>query len=94
MGQLNKKRERLEVIHDMLKVIMDNHNSIKPTPLLRKSNLSSQSFNEYLNELLEKELIKDFFDKKGKKFYTLTDKGFKYIEKYQLILGFIGEFEL
>jgi len=89
-----RKRDRLEVIYDILKTIQDNHNSIKPTPLLRYSNLSSQSFSEYYNELLSKNLIKEIKDKKGKKFITLTDKGFKFLEKYKLILGFIDEFEL
>lgn len=89
-----RKRDRLEVIYDILKTIQDNHNSIKPTPLLRYSNLSSQSFSEYYTELLSKSLIKEIKDKKGKKFITLTDKGFKFLEKYKLILGFIDEFEL
>lgn len=91
---MNKKRDRLEVIYDILKIIQDRHNSIKPTPLLRYSNLSSSSFSDYCKELSEKELIKEIIDKKGKKFITLTDKGFKYLEKYKLILGFIDEFEL
>ncbi|MBW2968879.1 winged helix-turn-helix transcriptional regulator, partial [Candidatus Woesearchaeota archaeon] len=89
-----RKRERLEVIYDILKIIQARHNSIKPTPLLRQSNLSSQSFSEYYTELLNKGLVKEINDKKGKKFITLTDKGFKFIEKYKLILGFIDEFEL
>ncbi len=89
-----RKRDRIEVIHDILKTIRDNHNSIKPTPLLRYSNLSSQSFTDYYKELLSKKLIKEIKDKKGKKFVTLTDKGFKFLEKYKLILGFIDEFEL
>ncbi|MBU0628463.1 MAG: hypothetical protein KKC75_04690 [Nanoarchaeota archaeon] len=91
---MNKKRERLEVIYDFLKIIQDNHNSIKPTPLLRKSNLSSQSFSEYFEELLSKELIKEMKNGKGRKYITLTDKGFRYLEKYKYILGFIDEFEL
>ena len=89
-----KKRERLEVIYDILKIIRDNHNSIKPTPLLRQSNLSSQGFSEYFNELKEKELIREILDKKGRKFICLSDKGFKYLEKYKSILGFIDEFGL
>jgi len=89
-----RKRDRLGVIYDILKTIRDNHNSIKTTPLLRYSNLSSQSFSDYYKELLSKELIKEVKDKKGKKFVTLTDKGFKFLEKYKLILGFIDEFEL
>jgi len=88
------KRDRLEVIHDILKTIMDRNNTIKPTPLLRLSNLSSQRFIEYMNELLDKDFVKEMPDKKGRRYYTLTDKGFKYIEKYSMIRGFITEFEL
>ncbi len=91
---MSKKRERLEVIYDILKVIQKHNNSIKPTPLLRYSNLSSQSFSEYLKELFKKEFVREERDKKGRKYITLTDKGFKYLEKYKLILGFIDEFEL
>jgi len=89
-----KKRDRLEVIHDILKIISEKHNSIKPTPLLRYSNLSSTSFNEYYVELQSKEFVKEIFDKDGRKYITLTDKGFKFIEKYRMIKGFIDEFEL
>lgn len=81
-------------MHDVLKIIREHHNSIKPTPLLRYSNLSSSSFTEYFKELKAKELIKEMVDKKGKKFITLTDKGFKFLEKYRVILGFIDEFDL
>lgn len=89
-----KKRDRLEVIYDILSIIRDKNNSIKPTPLLRFSNLSSQRFSEYFKELKEKDLIKEIKDTKGKKFITLTDKGFKFLEKYKMILGFIDEFDL
>ena len=91
---MSKKRERLEVIYDILKTIQNHHNSIKPTPLLRYSNLSSQSFLDYLKELLKKDFVKEITNKKGRKYITLTDRGFKYLEKYKLILGFIDEFEL
>ncbi len=90
----SKKRDRLGVIFDILDIISKNHNSIKPTPLLRHSNLSSSSFSEYYAELTAKGFVKEIRDGKGKKYITLTDKGFKYLEKYRLILGFIDEFEL
>jgi len=89
-----KKRDRLEVIYDILQIIMKNHNSIKPTPLLRYSNLSSQSFSQYFKELKEKEFVKEILDKKGRKYISLSDKGFKFLEKYKTIVGFIEEFEL
>lgn len=82
MDKIRRRRDRLEVVYDILKIIRQHHNSIKPTPLLRYSNLSSQSFSEYLNELLEKGFVKEITDEKGKKFLTLTDKGFRYLEKY------------
>lgn len=89
-----RRRDRLGMIFDIMDIIRQNHNSIKPTPLLRHSNLSSQSFSEYFNELQEKGFIKEITDDNERKFITLTDKGFKYLEKYKLISGFIEEFEL
>jgi len=91
---MNKKRDRLAVIFDILKIINNHHNSIKPTPLLRSSNLSSSNFADYYAELMSKGFVKEITDKKGRKYITLTDKGFTYLEKYKLILGFIDEFEL
>jgi len=87
------KRERLEIIRDILLIIRD-YKSIKRTPLLRKSNLSSQRFSEYFKELLEKELIGEATDSKGKKKVSLTEKGSRYLEKYRTIVSFIDEFEL
>ncbi len=90
----NKKRDRLEVVYDILSIIKDHSNSIRPTPLLRQSNLSSRGFSDYYYELISKGFVKEITDNKGRKYITLTDKGFMYLEKYRLILGFIGEFEL
>jgi predicted transcriptional regulator len=90
----NKKRDRLAVVFDILKTIKDHQNSIKPTPLARQSNLSSSGFAEYYDELLKKGFVKEIIDSKQRKYVTLTDKGFNYLEKYRLILGFIDEFEL
>jgi predicted transcriptional regulator len=91
---MGRKRDRLEVVHDILGIIRDKGNSIKPTPLLRFSNLSSQSFPDYYEELVQKELIKEIKDKKNKKHITLTDKGFAFLEKYEGLKSFIEEFEL
>lgn len=91
---MSKKRDRLGLIYDILKIIQDHKNSIKPTPLLRYSNLSSQRFSEYINELLEKLFIKEIHDKRNRRYFTLTDKGFKYLKEYQMIIGFIEDFDL
>ncbi|AKB78124.1 hypothetical protein MSHOH_1641 [Methanosarcina horonobensis HB-1 = JCM 15518] len=88
-----KKRERLEIIYDILVLINNNHNQMKPTPLLRKSNLSSSQFDKYIRELLEKKFI-EFSVVDSKKYYKLTKKGFEYINKYKVILKIIEDFDL
>ena len=85
------KRNKLEIIRDILKIIQDNR-SIKPTPLIRKSNLSTSRFKEYYSELLEKEFIKETY--RANKTITLNEKGRRYLEKYSAIINFIDEFEL
>ncbi|MDD5178125.1 MAG: winged helix-turn-helix domain-containing protein [Candidatus Nanoarchaeia archaeon] len=90
---MDKKRGRLEIIYDILNVINKNQNRIKYTPLLRKSNLSTKRFSEYVSELLEKEFIKALENKKDK-YFCLTDKGFHYLEKYKNITTFVEDFGL
>jgi len=85
------KRNKLEIIKDILKIIQENH-SIKPTPLLRKSNMSSSRFKEYYSDLINKEFIRETYGKNKK--ITLTEKGQRYLEKYSTIINFIEEFEL
>ncbi|MEM1577290.1 MAG: winged helix-turn-helix domain-containing protein, partial [Archaeoglobaceae archaeon] len=89
-----EKRERLEIIYDILRIIVSHGNSILPTPLLRFSNLSTQNFNRYMNELIEKGFVREIYDEEGRRYYTLTDKGFKFLEKYQKIRELIEEFGL
>lgn len=88
------KRGRLEVIKGILEIIQASHNSIQITPLLRKTGLSSSGFRDYYNELLAKRFVIEMADNKGGKHVSLTDKGFRYLEKYKVIVSFIDEFEL
>jgi len=91
---MGSKRNRLEIIYDILNMIRRHNNLIKPTPLLRYYNLSSQRFSKYLDELMEKGFIKESQDKKRRKVMTLTEKGHKYLEKYKAITTFIEDFNL
>ena len=87
------KRNKLEIIKDILKIIKNNHDSIRITPLIRKSNLSSKRFYEYLKEMIEKELIRETNNQKTKEI-KITEKGKKYIERFNIIINFIEEFDL
>jgi len=88
-----KKRERLEVIRDILKTIRQNR-QIKPTRLLYASNLSPQMFKDYINELITKGFIRLDIDKKEKKSFSLTKKGNEFLEEYRIIEDFVENFGL
>ena len=89
---MGKKRERLDIIRDILLATRDNR-KIKPTRLLYASNLSPQMFKDYINELLEKKFIM-FEEEKGKKTISLTDKGRNFLNEYRVIENFIENFGL
>ena len=89
-----EKRNRLKIIYDMLNMIRHHNNSIKPTPMLRYSNLSSQSFYEYLGELTQKGFIMEGRDGKNRKVLILTERGYNYLQKYKIITKFVEDFNL
>ena len=89
-----KKRERLELIHELLLTIQKNENRISPTTLQHKCNFSTPMFKQYMDELLEKGFIRVIVGKKGRKYYSLRDRGYEFLEKYRMIAHFIDEFGL
>ena len=92
---MDKKRNRLEVIYDILRVIKDKNGRIKPTHILYKSNLSYQMMSEYLNELIEKKFIIEIKDKKSNaKTYAITEKGVNYLNQYNTIVDSTNSFGL
>ena len=90
---MNAKRDRLQVIHDILRAVADKNGRIKPTHILYKANLSHQMLEEYLGELIAKEFIKEEL-LKGAKTYSITQKGFDYLNKYKMITEFVDSFGL
>jgi len=90
---MKRKRDRLQVIYDILRVIQEKNGNIKPTHILYKSNLSHNMMEEYLNELIEKGFIVEHQAQKGKT-YSLTQKGFDYLNKYRFIIEFVESFGL
>lgn len=90
---MKKKRDRLEVIKDILKSIQKTRR-IKPTRLLYASNLSPQMFKDYVNELLSKGFISVDIDQDEKKFFILTEKGCNFLQEYRAIESFVENFGL
>jgi len=89
-----RKRDRLEIIHDILEVVRDQRGVVRPTHILYKSNLSHPMLTEYLNDLLAKGFITETTDKEGKKSYELMKKGFDYLRDYAVIRGFVDSYGL
>jgi predicted transcriptional regulator len=90
---MNKKRNRLEVIKDILEVIRNRNGRIKPTHILYKSNLSYQMMEDYLSELKGKRFITEIKQPKGKT-YAITDKGIQYLQQYKTLSEFTQSFGL
>ena len=90
---MERKRNKLEIIKDILTVIREKNGRIKPTHILYKSNLSHQMMKEYLEELMAKKFIKEIELKQGKT-YEITPKGMNYLEEYNTIVNFTNAFGL
>lgn len=87
------KRTRLDIIGDMLSSILDKGGKIKPTHLMYKSNLAHNQMKQYLDELLQKELIRKV-KKENSELIEITDKGCELIKKLKEIKEFENAFGL
>ncbi|HIJ10457.1 TPA: hypothetical protein HA278_00240 [Candidatus Woesearchaeota archaeon] len=94
------RRSRLELIFDILLAIQNKGGVIKPTHLMYKSNLSHKLLNNYLEELLEKELVvireeeaKKKKQKSSKKVH-ITDKGLSFLAEFRRMREFTDAFGL
>ena len=96
---MSNRRSRLELVYDILVSIQNKGGKIKPTHLMYKSNLSHKLLNSYLDELLEKELIRieeEISRKKQKsnKTVILTDKGNTFLAEFRRMREFTDAFGL
>lgn len=90
---MERKRNRLEVIRDILIVVRNKNGKIKPTQILYKSNLSHMMMKDYLDELLKKEFLIEIKTKTGRT-YAITEKGNKFLSEYPTIVNFMQSFGL
>ena len=90
---MDKKRNKLQIIHDILVVIKEKNGKIKPTHILYKSNLSHSMMEQYLSDIISSGLAKQIDLKKGKT-YEITEKGISYLSEYNLIKNFSESFGL
>ena len=86
MDNANKRRDRLFILAEILKIARDG---CLKTQIMYRANLSFAQLNEYLSFLIKMGLLT--IQKENKKnTYITTVKGEKYLEKYEDIADILG----
>lgn len=85
------RRNKQDIIYDMLKAVQTKGGTILPTHLLYKSNLSHAKMKDYLTELMGKELL-EYTEDKDKQKIKMTDKGFKFLQSLRKLREFTDAF--
>ncbi|MBI4140662.1 hypothetical protein HY485_02375 [Candidatus Woesearchaeota archaeon] len=90
---MTERRNKIDIIYDILRVTNDKGGKILPTHLLYKSNLSHQRMKGYVEELKQKRLI-DEVKEDTKTFFVITDDGRKFLQQYHQLKEFTEAFGL
>ncbi|MBR9681985.1 MAG: hypothetical protein GOV00_04275 [Candidatus Altiarchaeota archaeon] len=91
---MTRKRDRLQIIYDILHFLQGRKGKVRPTHILYKSNLSHQMLTSYLTELTSNGFVIEQTDKKGKKLYEITKKGQNFLRDFHVIRSFIDSYGL
>ena len=83
-----KKRNKLEVIRDILLALKRNHR-LRITPLIYKSNLSNNVIKVHIENLIKNGLIEEINNSETK-YYQITRKGDQFLEDFNKIRIFLS----
>ncbi|MFW6014703.1 MAG: winged helix-turn-helix domain-containing protein [Candidatus Nanoarchaeia archaeon] len=87
----SKRRDKITIIYEMLKAIINKGGIIKPTHLLYKSNLSYKRMMPLVDELMKKGMITQEI-RGNKKSYIITDEGRRFVNEYKKMKEFVESF--
>ena len=86
-----KYRSKMQIMGEILTATSSQTGGLTKTKIMYKSYLSYAQVKDYLSAMMVDELLL-FNEKTGK--FTVTDKGFKYLENYKKIAELVPEVDL
>jgi len=90
---MNARRNKLDIVNDMLTSINEKGGKIKPTHLMYKANLSHKLLSQYLEDLVSNELVKEVSEGSNK-YLVLTEKGVDFLNQFRKMKEFQKSFGL
>ena len=83
MSRKRAYRSKMRILADMMRAIQsEGEDGAGPTKILYAANLSHDRLTQYLDELEEKELIKQIGDSESNRVYRLTEKGREFLSEF------------
>ena len=79
---MSEKRSKLQIFMDILTLIQKENGKTKPTRILYGANLSHGALKEYLNYLVSNGFVQEVKEK-SHVFYSLTEKGYGFINEFR-----------
>jgi predicted transcriptional regulator len=86
-------RSKVRILVDMMRTIQnEGEEGAGPTKVLYTANLSHDRLTQYLDELLEKELVSAVENDDGSRIYFLTEKGREFLREFVKVERFSEAF--
>ncbi|MFW9974171.1 MAG: winged helix-turn-helix domain-containing protein [Candidatus Thorarchaeota archaeon] len=93
MSRKRAYRSKMRILADMMRAIQsEGEDGAGPTKILYAANLSHDRLTQYLDELIEKELIKESNQGNENRLYFLTEKGREFLREFVRIERFSEAF--
>jgi len=93
MNRKRAYRSKMRILADMMRAIQsEGEEGAGPTKILYAANLSHDRLTQYLDELIEKELIREVNQENENRVYYLTEKGREFLREFVRIERFSEAF--
>jgi predicted transcriptional regulator len=93
MSKKRPYRSKMRILADMMRAIQsEGEEGAGPTKILYAANLSHDRLTQYIDELVEKELIIELQSDNANRNYILTEKGREFLREFVRIERFSEAF--